>query len=229
MKGSKSVVILAHGFTNDRSSNGRFDEIVSVLNKEGIDTLAFDFSGCGESDDDAITIEHQVEDLNAVIEYVLSKGYKEIVLFGNSFGTVACLMNGRPEIKTMILVGALTNKMFYDWSLYFSKEQLFELETKGFFHLDDPRKHLITSQTLKDYESLDSCQLANQVSCPVLIIHGNHIEDEEEIALLSHSKAFMKKLPEGSKLEIIEGGRHGLRQNWHHVIDFTCRWLEGFV
>ena len=58
---------MAHGFINDKSSNGRFDSLAKALNKMGYDSLAIDFSGSGESDDDALTAENQISDMRYAI------------------------------------------------------------------------------------------------------------------------------------------------------------------
>jgi alpha-beta hydrolase superfamily lysophospholipase len=70
---SKSVVILSHALANDKSERGKLDSVVSELNKLGFNTFAFDFSGCGESDDDTLTIEKQVDDLESAIQFVKMK------------------------------------------------------------------------------------------------------------------------------------------------------------
>jgi alpha-beta hydrolase superfamily lysophospholipase len=48
------IVVMAHGFCNDKSSQGRFDRIAEALHREGLSVLRFDFGGCGESDDETI-------------------------------------------------------------------------------------------------------------------------------------------------------------------------------
>ncbi len=71
---SDSVVIMAHGFTNNKSSQGRFDLIASALNKININAFTFDFSGCGESDSEVITVENEVDDLKSAIDFMKSYG-----------------------------------------------------------------------------------------------------------------------------------------------------------
>ena len=66
----------------------------------------------------------------------------------------------------------------------------------------------------------------NNLFCPVLIIHGDNIEDEEEIQLLERSKQAIKSLPKTSRLEIIAGGKHGLRAEWATVISLACEWYK---
>jgi len=225
---SNNLVILAHGFTNDKSSNGRFDCLTDSLSINGFDTYSLDFTGSGESDDGPLTIENQTDDLTSAIEYFLKKSYEQIILIGNSFGTISCFNSYREEICTMILIGAVTDKMQYKWDDFFSKEQISSLNSIGYIKLDDSREHLIIEQTLKDFEEVNQDDLIRKVKCPVLIIHGDLVEDIEELQLLSHSKRAINKLPIGSKLEIIKEGRHGLRSQWDEVVKLTNQWLEQF-
>jgi len=226
---SHIIIIMAHGFTNDKSSNGRFDDLAEALNKAGYDVLAIDFSGCGESDDDSITLNNQVDDLNSAIQFALEKGYKKIGLFGNSFGTLACLKNYKKEVITMVLVGALTDSMQYDWNDYFSKEQLDNLHKQGFFYFCTNRKHKITNQTLMDFEQINQKDLFRNIDCPILIIHGDNSKDQEELQLLERSKKAIKTIIDNSKLEIVKGAKHGMRKDWDKVIDITCKWYSKYI
>ena len=225
---SKTIVVLAHGFTNDKSSDGRFDRMTKALNHNGFDTLALDFSGSGESGDDALTIENQSDDLSSVLDYLTRKSYKRIILFGNSFGTIACLKNYRREIVTMVLTGAVTDSMKYQWSEFFTECQLQDLKSNGFIKLHNKREHLIVKQTLKDFEEVNQDDLLKNVKCPILIIHGDNKDDKEELELLSHSKRAINKLPTGSKLKIIKDGKHGFHDHWDEIIEITYQWIKQF-
>lgn len=226
---SNSLIIIAHGFMNNKSSNGRFDNLAESLNDVDYDALAIDFSGCGDSDDDIITLKNQIDDLNSAIEFALLKGYEKISLFGNSLGTLVCLRAYRKEIITMILVGALTDSMNYNWDDYFSKKQISDLHENGFFFSDNDRKHKISKQTLLDFKEINQKDLINNVNCPILIIHGNNSEDEEELQLLERSKRALSIMSSNSKLKIIEGGTHGLSNDWDEVIDITKLWYNKFM
>lgn len=223
---SDKIVILAHGFTNDKSSNGRFDCLSEKLNKAGYDALAIDFTGSGESDPGALTLENQLDDLKYAIDIVSSKKYVKIALFGNSFGSLSCLKSYDHRIDTMVLSGALTDRMFYQWDDFFSPDEMNDLDMKGYFYTNEKQSHIITQQTLKDFESIHQETLLSKVKCPVLIIHGNNQQDEEELMLLERSKKGMQFLSESSTIEIIEDGRHGLRSKWNEVIDLTVKWLN---
>jgi predicted alpha/beta-fold hydrolase len=43
------LVILCHGFRGDRQEWGRFPETATALEREGMDSIFFDFTGCGEN------------------------------------------------------------------------------------------------------------------------------------------------------------------------------------
>ena len=224
--GSKKIIILAHGFTNDKSSQGRFEKLAAVLNTVGFDAFAFDFSGCGESDSDVLSAAHEVEDLRAAIDFISGRGYERLGLFGNSLGSLICLRCYRPEIETMVLMGALTHRMTYDWYEEFSQAQMQALEGEGVIKLesDELGTRLIGQQMLNDFEEIDQEQLLSSVKCPVLIIHGNHMEDAEELELLANSKKGMHLLPEASELLVIEGARHGCKEHMDQVAERTAEW-----
>jgi pimeloyl-ACP methyl ester carboxylesterase len=230
LTGSKAIVILAHGFTNDKSSQGRFDKLAEALNGIGYDGLTFDFSGCGESDPDIITVGNEVDDLKSAIKYVKSNGYEKVALFGNSLGTLICLKCFQPEVITMVLSGALTDGMRYDWNKYFSTAQMEELNQKGYLTIKDSQGiRRVGRQMLLDFEQIDQQELLKNVTCPILIIHGDSDEDVEEKQLLERSKRAMTMLSSDSQLVVITGGKHGLREHWGRVIEFANDWYIRYL
>ncbi len=198
---SESIIVMCHGFMSDKYSKGRFERLAIAFNKSGYSALLFDFSGCGESDDDILTVEKEIDDLKHAIEFVKSKGYKKIALYGHSLGTLICLKSYSPEIITMVLSGALTDSMKYNWLEIFTKKQMKELEEKGYLTEYTPqeiRKEIvIDKRILEDFELINQKKLLEDVDCPVLIIHGNN--DEEEKLLYERSKAAMTLLSSDSK------------------------------
>lgn len=67
---STTGVVMSHGFTGDRTEWGYFDRIAEDLNEAGYNVFRFDFSGSGESGDNAITVEKEVDDLDSAIRYL---------------------------------------------------------------------------------------------------------------------------------------------------------------
>ncbi len=224
---SKKLVILAHGFTNNKSSQGRFDRIAEALDEQNYNVLAFDFSGCGESDPDIMTAAKEVDDLNAAIKYGKSLGFKQIALFGNSLGTLICLRCFNKDIHTMVLMGALTHSMNYDWNAEFTKDQMDDLSSTGLITLrsEELGTRQLGQEMLDDFADIDQEKLLSRVTCPVLIIHGDNADDQEEIELLANSQKGMKYLSKESELKIIKGAKHGCSNEIDQVIDLTIAWI----
>lgn len=224
----QSVIIMCHGFRSDKSSRGRFDRFANTFQRLGYSVLAFDFSGCGESDDDRLTLAKQVDDLRAAISYVKSRGYTRVALYGHSLGARVCLQSYNSDISTMVLTGAGTGPMKYNWEEHFTQEQLEELALKGYLtEQTEKRTILIDQQMLLDFEQVDQEELLGNVKCPVLIVHGN--ADEEERSLCELTKQGMKWLLGSSRLEVIDGADHSFMEYLDQVEGLASRWfLEHF-
>lgn len=155
-------------------------------------------------------------------------GCSTFIAYGHSLGSLICLKCYIPEIVTMVLSGALTDAMKYDWDEYFTKEQMVELEEKGHLAIHregEVRKTVIVDkQMLMDFEEVNQRELLKHVTCPVLIVHGNNQGDEEELLLLERSKRAMQYLSSDSKLEIIDGATHSFLENLDTLTDLATRW-----
>jgi pimeloyl-ACP methyl ester carboxylesterase len=224
---SKTLVVLAHGFTSDKSSEGRFDYIAGCLTRAGYSALAFDFSGCGESDDDALTAAKQVEDLQAVLDHGEAAGFERIALWGNSLGCRICLQSWRPSIAAMVLTGAGPGPVHYRWEEHFTAAELCQLtETGRIEQRSDLRpsgRIVIDSQMLRDFAEFDQAAILERVRCPVLLINGDG--DEEERMLAEVSKAALGFLPPDSRHVIIPGAAHGFWRHLDRVVDLGLEWL----
>lgn len=127
----------------------------------------------------------------------------------------------------MVLSGALTDSMKYNWSEIFTKEQMKELEERGYLReytpLEVRKKIVIDKGILKDFEMINQKELLKDVNCPVLIIHGNN--DEEEKLLYERSKTAMTLLSGDSKLEVIDGADHSFLEHFDIVVKLTTEWF----
>jgi len=227
---SKAIVIMAHGFTSDKSSQGRFDKIANALNSLNLNVLAFDFSGCGDSEPDVLSVNNQVDDLNSAISLIKSQGYEKIALFGYSLGSLICLKCFNDDIETMVLMGALTHSMTYDWDAEFTQEQLIELKSTGIMNIKtESGVYQIGHQMLRDFEEIEQETLLKSVTCPVLIIHGDNEEDIEEVQLLSNSRKGMYLLSETSELVVIKEAKHDFREQIDQVIKLSSKWYLKYL
>lgn len=127
----------------------------------------------------------------------------------------------------MVLSGALTDSMHYNWDDFFTKEQMQELEEIG--HItelttNEARKYIIIDkQMLIDFELINQRELLKNITCPVLIIHGNN--DDEEILLCERSRNAMTLLSKDSKLEVIDGANHSFLNHYDILIDLANDWF----
>jgi pimeloyl-ACP methyl ester carboxylesterase len=220
---------MSHGFTGDKSEWGRFDKVAEALNQSGFNVLTFDFSGSGESDDDSLTVDKQIDDLNSAIKFVKSKDYKRIGLFGHSLGGLISLRCYTSEIVTMVLWAPVTNKVKYTWDKRYSKEQLQELRETGYItkirDVGVRRKIIIDEQMLKDRETVDQKDLLKNIDCPILIIHGK----KDESVPYSDSEEAIKLLSSNSKLELVDEAGHGFYEHMDIIIKLSKDWFENHL
>ncbi len=227
----KSIIIMCHGFMSNKYSRGRFEKLAMAFNDCNFSALSFDFSGCGESDNDSLTIEKEVDDLRSAISYIKSKGYEKIAIYGHSLGTLICLKSCTPEIITMVLSGALTGSMKYNWNDFFTKEQMEELKEKGYiteYTSEEARDTIIIDRKiLEGFEIINQRELLSEVKCPVLLIHGDN--DEEENLLYERSKVAIKLLSADSQIEVINGANHSFLDHFDILVKLTVDWFKKYL
>jgi len=88
-KKSKGTVILFHGFIGQKST--MIDKSDAFLGL-GYNTLLVDFMGSGGSEGNQTTIGFfEANQVKTCVDYLISKGEKNIILFGTSMGAVAVM------------------------------------------------------------------------------------------------------------------------------------------
>jgi len=229
--GSESIIIMSAGFTGEKSMNGRFDKIAERFCEAGYGVIAYDYCGCGESDDEILTPENAVQDLLSVIAYAKHRGYSKIGLFGQSYGTLVSLRAYNKDINTMVLVGAVTGSIKYDWDKHYSEKELDELKRTGYMIIKKDSSVrdvvIINREMLEDFDLIDQEKLLSKVMCPILIIHGD--KGEEERMLSDISQGGVIYLSKGSKLEIIEGANHKFNDHLNIITDLAIKWYDQFI
>jgi pimeloyl-ACP methyl ester carboxylesterase len=224
--GSESIIIMSSGFTGDKSMDGRFDKIAEKFCEAGYGVIAYDYCGCGESDDEILTPENAVNDLRSVVEYAKNRGYSNFGLFGQSYGSLVSLRAYNEDISSIVLVGALTGIMKYDWNDHYSEKEMEELKRTGYMMIKKNSKTrdivIINRELLEDFDQIDQESLFRKVKCPVLIIHGD--KGEEEIMLSKISQEGARFLPGGPKIEIIEGAEHRFNDHLKEITDLAIKW-----
>ncbi len=86
---AKGTVILFHGYTGEKS--GMLDKAYAFLSL-GYNTLLVDFNGSGASEGNRVTLGYyEAENVKTCLDYLKTKGEKNIYLFGTSMGAAAIL------------------------------------------------------------------------------------------------------------------------------------------
>ena len=225
---SDSIVIMAHGFTSDKASRGRFVKLGEALVGAGFNALAFDFCGCGESADEILSIDGQIDDLNSALAYARERKFRTIGLYGHSLGGYICLRCWTPDIYAMAFSGALTGPMQYHWREYFTEQQMGELDAHGYITAPDRsgRPVRIGKPLLKHFAEIDQKKLLAHILCPVLIMHGNSQSDSEEDRLRENSERAMAYLSPDSRLRVIDGANHSFMDHQDEVIRLSVDWYR---
>jgi alpha-beta hydrolase superfamily lysophospholipase len=219
---TSKAVIIVHGFTsNKEGSHGKIPKAAERLTTMGLAVLRFDFSGCGESDPDTITVSKQVDDLKSATAFMRGKGYTEIALVGSSLGGLVSILAYDKDIKTMALWAPVT-KAKIPSSLQ-SESARKELEEKGFLIIRNKKGvYKVDKEFMSERTTLNRKKILSRIKCPVLIVHG----DTDDILPLQDSKEAIQYLPKGSRLEVIPGANHHFTGKVDEVINLTVEWMK---
>ncbi len=226
-----TVVVMAHGYTSHKRWAGRFPYIAAQLNQHGYAALAFDFAGCGDSDDDSLRADKLAQDVHAAVDQARAMGYQRIALWGHSLGARLCLMAKPLWATTMVLSGAGTTPMHYHWPDYYSAEELAELAATGRMTIEAApgcrrQTQVVEAQMLRDFAEFEQAALLHDLPCPVLIVNGNHPDDAEECALLAGNRQGLHLLPTGSRHTVIEGARHNFADHLPQLAELGVAWIR---
>merc|ERR1711957_161858 len=101
--GGRACVIYMHGNAGNKSEG---EEYARSLVPSGIDLFCFDFSGCGNSGGDWVTLGwKETEDLLGAMDFLKEQGSSKVGLWGRSMGAATALMTDAS--KAPLPIGAL--------------------------------------------------------------------------------------------------------------------------
>lgn len=81
-------VIMCHGIKGNKTEKGNFLLLENKLKNVGISSIRFDFRAHNESEGEFVnlTVSAEIQDLENVINFAISRGKTNIILLGVSFG-----------------------------------------------------------------------------------------------------------------------------------------------
>ncbi len=222
------VIIMIHGLTGDKDEHGRFSKAAERFCQEGFCVLRFDCRGTGESDGkfEDMTIETEVEDLLAAIDYIETRNISKerVGVLGMSLGgEIAILGALKRDVKTLVLWAPVTSSERSKERFSEDEKKKFETEGKTIIRSSATGRPWLVGRGF--YDSSISVKVEEEVKklrCPVLIIHG----DKDSTVPLEHSKQAFEDLNVEKRLEVIEGADHGFYNDVDKIVELSLNWFK---
>jgi pimeloyl-ACP methyl ester carboxylesterase len=227
---SKSLVVISHGLFGERSGRGKFTILAKALVLEGFSVASFDFAGSGESGDEIMTVEREIEDIDFLINHFSKEGYTLIGLLGNSLGGYVSIKNSDARIAALVLWNPLTSSITFDWKKWFTAEhiKIFEVTDilKYIFHgkkiFGDRKEMLIGRDAINRFNSIDQKSILENISTPTLLLQGT----EDDVILPKTSKKAFTYLNENSKFHLVPGADHSIGDTLPTYIAESVHWFK---
>jgi pimeloyl-ACP methyl ester carboxylesterase len=219
-KGASWVVIFSHGFTS--STRRRFyKEMEKNLNSESVATIRYNYYGHGKNYPNKYgvspdtTLSKAVESLVAMIKYARNKGFRKIGLFGSSFGgLISIIAASREKVGFLVLRSTVAEpKKFWEDRIKKSRIDLKKWEKLGIVHykLGNHEEFDLKWEFWVDMQKYNTLLAAKNISCPVLIIHGN----SDAVVPISQARKLGKVL--GTSVHAINGADHSYTIPEHYA------------
>jgi putative redox protein len=219
-------VVFGHCFTCSRHTR-IIRQTCNELAEKDILALRFDFSGNGQSEGEFAesTYTKQIDEMQIAAGVIADKGAKRIGLAGHSMGAVIAVLTAA-RTKTVTAVCALAGRLSgMNATLFFSKQQLKELEDSGSVTFNSRGRSLqLTTQFFTDARQFDLPETVKSLQTPLMVIHG----DADEI--ISVKEAYLAKTlnPEITELVIIPGADHMFSEEMHRtrISKLVVKWFK---
>lgn len=201
--GFDSVVIICPGFFNSKK-NRWMQEAARIVSQEH-DVILFDFRGHGESGGTFLWSSREYLDLEAVVEYARSLGYKEIGILAFSLGTVAA-------IDVAARLGGISKMVLVSSPAHFNKINFNFWEPGMFADLKDNVDCKWEGKGARcgwpfGPKPDPVSRIAKIKDTPILFIHG----DSDWVIKCKQSKRLYNAATTAKEMIVIEHGYHAER------------------
>lgn len=215
------VVIYLHGNSSSRLEGLKSS---SELLKKNINLFIFDFSGCGQSEGDYISLGwHEREDVRCVVDFLEKlPGVGNIGLWGRSMGAATTMLYAYSDnrIKAICL-----DSPFADFKQV-AKELCNQYVSLPDFVVDSAMN--LVKQSVKDRNELDIDKLqpiiyANKTKTPAFFVHAVN----DELISLEQTLKLYEDYAGKKLLNVVEGGHNSPRPK--HINEKIAKFLSKYL
>lgn len=208
----RGTLIYLHGIADNRASAAG---LIARFGRRGLDVIAYDSRGHGESEGDLCTYGFfEKDDLRRVIDTV-EPG--PIVLLGTSLGAAVAIQEAALDPRVTAVVAAET----------FSDLRTVAIERAPFFFtrsIIERAFHIAEQQAHFRVDAVSPVTAAASVRIPVLLIHGAADTDTPP----EHSQRVLAALAGRKRLILVPGARHNQSLNGDVWTEIE-RWIDGIL
>lgn len=222
---TRGCVVFSHGFgVPGFESHRMFWEISNDLVKNGFSTVLFDYRGSGYSDGsfENMTIETEISDLNAVIDYIKNCSSiftNKLVLWGQSFGSgVASIVSASRQDIDFTILWCLSADLYNRYKKTLG-EKIF---TDKYVFLGSGLK--VSINFLESLKARDVYRSIASINNPILFVHGT----DDEKASVELSKKGYELAHCDKTIFLLDGGNHGFKGQpiiYENAKQKTYKWL----
>ncbi len=212
----ENVVIFCHGLPYDPGSviEKSYDQLARFFTDRGLDSVIFDFSGCGLSRGD-FSLTAWVEDLLNIVS-----GFSKVDLVGFSMGGVAAtyVAASLDNVRNLVLVASpcCTDSVSEEIlsKIYLNARSKSVLRGIGSYES-------FVSKLRNELEEYAPIKWIDSVRKPVLIVHGTN----DDVISYESAEALFESARQPKYLLKVINGDHRLRKE-KAVMEYILSWLK---
>lgn len=228
---ARPTVVFSHGFSVDGTESHRmFMNVSSEYNKAGINTVLFDYRGCGYSDGDfrEFNLTGAIEDIQSVLKWLQNKAFVEsskVFIHGQSLGcaiAVAALYNS--NLVNSFILWNLSANLYERYKVILGHDILENNEvcipSKGLY---------VKSSFMDDIKNYDILSYFKHINIPVLFLNsGNDSVGDPNLSFLAKETLDDKGIE--NERYIIENANHSFKCQLpleNKATSLSIQWLMG--
>ncbi|KAJ1496437.1 Alpha/Beta hydrolase protein, partial [Baffinella frigidus] len=206
-------VVYLHGNSGSRMDA---DDLVDFYLEHNISVFSVDFSGCGQSEGEYVTLGHrEKEDLQTVLDYLAELPYiSHVGLYGRSMGAATALLVAADDkyyhrIRGMVLDSCYTSVRQVLQELakkYVGKVPLVPFASMVNGAVDMLREAVITKACF-DIDEVDVLGAAKHCCSPVLFGHAK----DDQLVLAAHTTILFEHYGGEKEINVFEGDHNSIR------------------